>query len=240
VARPKGPKEHKTGWVWAKDPKPELLATLPRRVRTKGIALLRSHLPRITQTVVSRIRARGVVVRDGREVPIPPYSEAYHRRLKKEGRSTVPDYSRTGRMLDSTRGRMKVAGNDITGIVSVRGRIAGKEREGTGKKAGKVWREPYSYTNKRTGATVDVKGQWIRRRGTKDDQEAVARKTLFYNQHLLNLLVSRRGRGKWNGNKIATHHILAMTTRELEAVLATLSKGIYTDIRTLIRQVAGN
>lgn len=228
-------------WKWSKDPKPEQLLKLPEAVREASFQAMKSELPNIVRFVISRIRSRGTIVKDGREAPIPGYSEAYERKLKKEGRSLLPDYTYSGGMLDHVRGRVKVVGEQIVGIASPYGRINNRKRTGTGKKAGMVYREPYSYPHRRTGKPVHVKGQWIRTRGQTGTETGGERRnrTLVYNAHLMNLLVSRKGHGKWLPGNIATHHILALTPSELAKWLDLMQKSYMRAAAKVLAKTAG-
>lgn len=233
-------------WVWSKDPDPEELLKLPKEVREAGFQTMKRELPNIVRWVVKRIRRRGVIVKNGREATIPPYSEAYERRLKNEGRGTKPDYTYTGRMLDYVRGRVLIDGRDIVGRAGTRGRITSADRVGVGKRKGMVYREPYSYTHSRSGKVVHVEGQWIRKRGIsikRQLEEALKggakKRTLVYNAHLMNYLVSRKGRGKWTNARIATHHILALTPGEIQKWTALMQASYSRASAKVLAKTAG-
>jgi len=238
MARPRGPSKGKSGWQWSRDPKPEKLAGLVPAAVTAAQNTIRRYLPEIARGVVARIRQRGTVVKDGREAPIPGYSEKYIKRLHREGRPTNPDYTYKGGMLDHLRGRMVRVGNAIEGRVSPYGRIDTLDREGKGKQEGMIWREPYSYTDARRGIVVSVPGQWIRPRGRKEGWTRSSR-TLVYNAHLMNLLVSRKGEGHWTSGMIATHHILALTAAEMQEWSRLIVAGLIEPAWRVVQRVAG-
>ena len=233
-------------WKWSKDPKPEELLQLDKRTREGGLRVMKREFPHIVRHVRNRVRSQGIVVKDGREAKIPPYSEAYERRLKKEGRSTRPNYTYTGGMLDHVRGRVRVVGGDIVARAAPYGRVTSSKRIGSGKQRGKVYREPYSYTHHKTGRVVQVPGQWIRTRGLsleRQVRDALGNsgrpRKIIYNAHLMNLLVSRKGRGRWMPGRISTHNILAVTGEELASWRDRMRKGYMREAAKVLRKTAG-
>jgi len=229
-------------WKWSKDPKPEKLLELPELVRTAGLAAMKETLPEAVRWVVRRVRNKGVIIKNGKPSRVPSYSGAYLRRLKREGKPTKPNYSYSGTMLNHVRGRVAVKGGTIVGTAAPYGRVKGRERAGVGKRKGLIYRKPYSYVD-RHGNTVKVKGQWIQPRGQAkgegDSNEKRRPNKIVYNAHLMNLLVSRKGDGKWLSARIATHHILALAPGELRKFIRRMQASYEPVAAEVLARTAG-
>ena len=254
-------KSEATGWQWGKEPKPEALAKLPVAVRDSAVKTLREKAPTIADWVVSRIRDRGMVAKFGREMPLPAYSQPYARLLQRAGYPTKPDNTLSGAMLDHLKGRAKVTKEDeVVLVINPYGTASGKEAlklpehpRGAGpngeERDNQYWKPPYSYTNQRSGKTVNVAGQWIkwpprelerkrRARKARQDREAAGKKTL-YNAHLATYLSYRLGYGRWQRGGKPPSSFLTLTTWETNKVYELLSKGLTAAANRCLLHVAG-
>jgi len=237
------------GWKWSKDPKPEQLAKLTSAVRGEGLKSLKKHGPQIANMIRNRIRHKHTAARqDGTTYPIPPYSKGYTARLKKYGRPTAPDYTSSGSLLDHLRGRLRVIDRDSIELrISPYGRAGEEEmgprqkgrkgRKGT-KREGYWYRQPYTYSNSSTGATVHVGGQWIK---TPPETKAHAKgrkKKVLYNAHLATALTHRLGLGRWSfsGNPSP---FISLSKTELTLVQRLLAMGRKGTTSNVLKKVAG-
>jgi len=242
----------KMQWKWSKDPKPDELKKLIPEIRTDGLRVLKEKSPLIAQYIVRRVRA-GSIADDGQQRPIPEYSKKYQWFLGQLGESTKPDYTRTGTLLNSLRGRIRVLEEDAVelriapyGRVSTPTALADRKKKSTSRiemgpdgLAARWWREPYTYTIK-GGRTVSVKGMWIRFKGASKLLQDVSykRQSPLYNAHLANLLSLRLGTGRWAKGGRPTP-ILSLTEKERTIVSRWLAMARQKVTGQVLKSVAG-
>ena len=237
------------GWKWSKDPKPEQLAKLTSAVRNEGLKSLKKHGPQIANMIRNRIRHKHMIARaDGTPRPIPGYSKGYTARLRKYGRSTAPDYTSSGNLLDHLRGRIRVIdssslelriapyGRSSSGGTTTRQK-GKKGRKGTSRE-GYWYRQPYTYSDHRSGATVQVAGQWIKLSPDAEKTKKYTKRKVTYNAHLATYLSQRLGGGRWASGGNPTPFI-TLNRKELDLVRKILRGERKKPTRAVLKKVAG-
>lgn len=238
-------KQEKSGFRWAKEPKPEALAKLLPEVREGTAKRLIELAPSITRQIVERLY-RGQLARDGKLAAMPQYSPKYKRLLERAGQYDNPDLRVTNTLLDHLGAKLR-----ILNVQSVELRIApyGRVKDSTAylqaladkNRPETYTRAGYTYTNK-SGHTVSVPPTTIQNkpRPLSKKQEEYRRKAPTYNAHLATYLSMRLGYGKWASGGKPPSSFLTLTANELGEIQAS----IYGDVATpvcaqIIQELAG-
>ena len=254
-------------WKWQKDPKPEALETLAEDVLETVYPEMKRLGPVIARKIRNRIKTRGILAKDGKSKPIPPYSKGYVDSLGEAGEPTKPDYTRSGTLLAHLAGRriitkrgeliLRIAPHGRASSIRAeqrkrkgggyqtvtRGNLGGKGKSGRKNtdREGYWYRAQYTYFDRRRRKNVTVPGTWIKK---AEDRKATAKskkKRVIYNAHLANRLAMRLGRGLWLGSyrKNPPAPLVSITASEFEAVRKLLRIRASKAARVTLREVAG-
>jgi len=190
----------KTGFRWSKRLGPDGIFTqLTPQMNTLVARHLREIMPAVYAKLVARLRS-GHAAKDGKVGPIPPYSKAYARLLRRAGLSDRADLTLRGGLLDHLAARVRQMGesevqsglypygsDDGGGMRWLRRLI--RQREGTPEGMRAV--AGYSYTRK-NGTQVTVAP-----RVSGAAQEKPGEPVTY--QSIANQMAGRMGYGKWAG-----------------------------------------